>query len=173
MSSLTTVGEFLSINEADMACQRLQTEGYDASLVNEHWGPCVGAGPSGIPVLVQVPTDQAEDARDLLANLEGEAPMGEAEIVVAAPGDVDWVVVAHPDTIAEADIVCSRLRAEGIDAWLSDDICSFMGVDEPLSSKRRLLVNVPSDCLREAAALLGAIEEGDFGDGGPDEETDQ
>jgi hypothetical protein len=161
LSTFTTIAEFPDLAEADIACQRLLAEGFDASLLHDIANQ-YARFPGVVPVRLQVPTNQVEDALNILQMAEEGELAEEVDEAAETQGDEEWAVVARFQDIGEADIACSRLRAEGFDAWLSDDTCSFMGVNESLSSKRRLLVSVPRSSLQEAAGLLAAIEQGFF-----------
>lgn len=173
MNAFTVISEYADLVEADMACQGLRAAGFDASILDEAANRYLMQWTGAIVVRarVQVPTEQAEEAAAYLQRVETGEAAKEAEASFNEERSAQWAAVAQFDGIGEADIACSRMRAEGIDAWVSDDFCSFMGVNEPLSSKRRLLLNVPTERFQEASAILQAIEEGAFEDEEPPPEN--
>jgi hypothetical protein len=71
---LTTVATFSTRAEADLAQERLQGEGVDAFVMGDM---AAGVMPylSGFGILVQVPTEQAAKAREVLG-VADDAPKG-------------------------------------------------------------------------------------------------
>lgn len=102
MNGLVTVSTFRDILDAQAALAKLESEGFECSLANEHlvgalWTYSTAVG----GVQLQVPSDQAEaaatvlaaDESNLLAQIENESSSGEAEDVCPYCGSTSLATI--------------------------------------------------------------------------------
>jgi hypothetical protein len=67
-----------------------------------------------------------------------------------------FVTLAKFDDLMLAEVICSRLCAEGFDAVLNDDI-SALGVGNPLSIEG-VRIMVPAEQAEKAARIIADLE---------------
>ena len=171
MNNWVTVARYSALADVDMARGRLQAAGIEAWIEGEQ---SASSNVLGMPYTrLKVPEAQAEEACRVLESLnvevENEEVDTEADEVPAAQ-DLAWVKVAQCSSLCEADLICSRLRADGLDARIEDECSMILGTWAVGQMTQPPTVSVPANQAAEAFEILDALENSDELE--EDDETD-
>ena len=159
MDNWVTVARYTTLTDADMSRSRLQAAGIEVWIEGEHSASTLVLGMAYSQV--KVPAEQAEEARRILESLDVEDEEAETETSSedSPIQDSAWVEVAQCSSLCEADIICSRLRADGIDARVEDECSMVMGYWLIGQMTALPIIIVPTDQATDALEILNALED--------------
>ena len=169
MENWVTIARYSALADVDMAQGRLQAAGIEAWIEGEQ---SAAANVLGMPYTrLKVPEAQAEEACRILESLEGANEEVDTEAdEVPAVQDLTWVEVVQCSSLSEADIICSRLRSDGLDARVEDECSMILGSGGVGRMADLPIVIVPTDQAADAFEILDALENSDELE--EDDETD-
>ena len=165
MDQWVTVAKYMSLTDVDLARGRLQSAGIEVWIEGEQ---SAAVHVLGMPYSqVKVPAEQAEEACRILESLDVEPEEVDVEAgEVPASEDLTWVEVAQCSSLSEADIICSRLRSDGLDARVENECSMVLGSGAVGRMADLPIVIVPTEQATDAIEILSALEESDDMDNG-------
>ena len=112
-------------------------------------------------MLAAIPSEGTQDEE--IVDYLPEAPCRFNSDEIGQPGDKDqdlWIEVAKCSSLTEADIICGRLQAEGINVYFKNEYSAAIGMlgFPGMCSGEFSLLTVPVEQAEKAFAILNEMQ---------------